>query len=289
MSFGSVVANAPAPVLTGAINRFNKKLGLPEQPPQMRTPSLQESVNYMGRSRTDDSISVSNSCRATAPAESVDSRSTAFEQYGLSDTDQIATFQTVDEIMGVNPYLRRADEIGFRHQVPGIGHLGSSLVPHGWKEGDPPITPAEAKKLFDIDRREAVHDLEMSLASQKHLNGEEKEQFSASIDDQWKARLLLDRTVLAERLLIHKQHHERKRGKMEGSRGDEQSLSQNRLSEVPQPIHPRATASYMPAPLPESPYWRRISNFPNEMDSRFRDPRTSQSKPHHIVNSLQSC
>lgn len=193
----------------------------------------------------------------------------------------------MDDIMGVNPYLRRADEIGFRHQVPGVGHLGNCLVPPGWKEGDSPITPGEAKKLFDSDRQEAVHDLELSLANQKHLNDEEKEKFSAGIDDLWKARLLLDHTVLTERLLIHKQHHERQQKKMERSRREEPGLQQYRLSEVPQPMQSRAMASYMPAPPPESPSWRRISNCPNQMDSRFGDPRTPQSKSYVISKNFQ--
>lgn len=236
----------------------------------------------------EESTSVDKSCRAGVSIASFESHSTPSEQYGRSDTDQIATFQTVEDIMSVNPYLRRADEIGFRHQVPGVGHLGSSLVPRGWKEGDPPITPAEAKKLFDIDRQSAVHDLELSLANQKHLNDEEKEKVSVSIDDQWKARLLLDRTVLTERLLIHRQHHERQQRNIERLRGDEQCFSQNRLSQVPQPMQPRAMASYMAAPPPESPCWRRISNYPNQLDGRFDDPRTPQSKPRAIFQRVFS-
>ena len=282
LSFGSVVANVPAPVFTGAINRSYKKLGLLEQPPLTHTPSLEGSVSYVGNPQSEESAPGSDWCRATAPNTSSDSHPTALDQQGRSYTDQIATFQTMDDIMGVNPYLRRADEIGFRHQVPGIGHLGVSLVPRGWKEGDPPITPAEAKKLFDIDRQHAVHDLEMSLANQKHLKDDEKENFSASIDDQWKAQLLLDRTVLTERLLIHKQHHEREQRKLERLGEDEQGLSQNRLSEVPRPMQSRAMASYMPAPLPESPGWRMISNCSNSMDSRFGNPRTPPSKPYVI-------
>lgn len=246
----------------------------------MDTPSLEGSASYTSSPQSEESASVVNSCRPTGPtASSFEPHSAASGQKGRSDTDQIATFETIDDIMDVNPYLRRADEIGIRHQVPGIGHLGSSLVPRGWTEGDPPITPDEAKKLFDIDRQKAVRDLDSSLANQNHLNDEERENFAAKIDHQWKARLLLYQTVLNERLLIYKEYHERQRRKMDCLRGDEQGLSRNRLSEVPQPIQPRAMTSYMPAPQLESPYWRRTSNCSEQMDSRFENRRTPQGMP----------
>lgn len=243
----------------------------------MHIPNLNGSVNYDNSSRTEDSNSVSNSRRATPPTTIVNSRSTSLEQHGRSNTEQIFPFQTMDAIMGVNPYMRRADDIGFCHQVPGVGHLGSYLVPHGWKEGDPPITPAEAKKLFDIDHQEAVRVFDTSLANQEHLNDKEKKSFSALIHDQWKAQLLLDHLVLAERVSIYEQHLERQQRKLEHLRENEQPLSQNFLSGVLQPIQPRAMTSYLQGPPLEPPCWQRLPNYPNQMNDPFGYPRTEQS------------
>lgn len=222
------------------------------------------------------STTVSNSRGSTAPTASSNSLSSASEQYERPTTGQFATFATMDDIMGANPYLRRADDIGFRHQVPGVGHLGNDLVPPGWKEGDSPITPDQAKKLFDFARHAAIHDLEMTLADQKHLSDEEKEKISASLDNQWKARLLLDQTILTERLLIYRQHHEREQRKTERSREKELDIPLYRLSEVPQPVQPRAMTSFMPAPPLESPSWRRIPNSANQI--WYGDPRTPNSR-----------
>lgn len=240
------------------------------------------SVSHVGTSQTAESTTVSDSRGSTAPTASFKSLSSASEQYERPSTDQFATFATMDDIMGANPYLRRADDIGLRHQIPGVGHLGNNLLPPGWKEGDSPITPGHAKKLFDFDRRAAIHDLEMTLADQKHLSDEEKEKLAASIDNQWKARLLLDQTVLTERLLIYRQYHEREQRKPERSREEELNIPLYRLSEVPQPAQPCATTSFMPAPPMESPSWRRIPNSANQMSSWYGDPRT----PHGRLNGM---
>ena len=277
MSFGSVVTNAPAPVFTGPVDRSHKQLGLREQHPLTHTRILEGRVNYNDTSRTEDSWPVSNSHRVMAPTTSIDSRSTSVEQHGRSDIEQIFPFQTVDDILGVNPYMRRADDIGYSHQVPGVGHLGSYLVPRGWKEGDPPITPTEAKKLFDIDHQEAMRVFETSLGNQEHLNDKEKKSFSAIINDQWKAQLLLDRLVLTERVSIYEQHYERQQRKSERLRENEQSLSQNCLSAVPKPIQPPAMTSYLHGPPLESPCWQRLPNYPNQMNDPFGYPRTQQS------------
>lgn len=72
-----------------------------------------------------------NLCQDTAPTSYFNARSTALGQHERPETNSMATFQTLDDIMAINPYMRRADEIGFSHQVPGIGHLGNRLEPVG--------------------------------------------------------------------------------------------------------------------------------------------------------------
>jgi hypothetical protein len=202
--------------------------------------------------------------------------SSAWDQYEWPSASPSTKFPSMDDIMGANPYLRRADQIGLRHGVPGMGHLGDSLVPPGWKEGDSPITPGEAKRLFDFARRQAVRELELNLANQKHRNNKEKEEFNARMDEYWVARLSLDQVVLTERLIIYSQHYERQQRQMERSREQVQVVTQYRLSEVPQPMEPRAMNSYLEASSVE-PFSGRPSNQQTHIGSRFRDPRTQQS------------
>lgn len=287
LSFGSVVANAPAPVFTGTVNRPYDQPRLLERPSlmQMPTPSLEGSVNNNDGPRTEDSRPVSKLCRATAPTLAFNSRTAPLGQYGNSNTDQITTFQTMDDIMGINPYMRRADEIGFSHQVPNVGHLGRSLKPPGWKEGDPPITPDEAWRLFDIDHQNAVHNFETSLASQGHQNAEDRGRFRIQLNDQWHAQRLFYEKLLQERLFIYDQHNERQQRKIERLRESGYGLSQNCLAEVSQPMQPQAMASHMPAPLLESACRQKIPpTYPNQMDGPCGYPRTSQSEPtRHMV------
>lgn len=281
LSFGSVVANPPAPVFTGVTDRFNEQLRLLHRPSlmQMPTPNLEGSVNNNDRPRTEESRPFRNSCWAAAPISSLNSRSTVLDQYGYSDIDHTGSFQTADDIMDMNPYIRRADEIGGHHQVPDVGHLGCYLGPPGWIEGDSPITPTEAKRLFDIDRQEAVHEFDRSLANLEHQNVEEKERFRTKANDEWYKQHILNWTVFEQRVLIYHQHQERQQRKMERSRGNSYGLFESRLSEVSQPSQPRAMASHTAASLPESPYWQGIPTHENQTDGPYGNPRTSQSEP----------
>lgn len=270
LSFGAVVSNVPAPVYTGFINPNFKKLGLGEAP-LTHTPTTAGSVSYLGSAYTEQSAIMGTSRGASSQLNS-----TAWDQYEHPSASQSAKFPSMDDIMGANPYLRRADQIGFRHGVPGMGHLGDSLVPPGWKEGDPPITPGEAKRLFDFARQHAVRELEMNLANQKHRNNEEKEEFHARMDEYWIARLSLDQLVLTERLIIHSQHYERQQRQNERSREQVQPVTQYRLSEVPHPMQLRTANSYVAA-SPVEPFLGRSSNHQTQIDSRFRDTRMQQS------------
>ena len=281
LSFGSVVANDPAPVFTGSPDRPYEQPRLLQRPSllQIPTPDLEGSVNNNDGPRTEDSRSLSNLCQDTGPTSYFNARTTALGQYGPPETDHMATFETVDDIMAINPYMRRADEIGFSHQVPGIGHLGNSLEPPGWKEGDPPITPDEAARLYYIDRQHVVDRVETTLANQEHQNNEEKERFMTNLNDQFQAWRLLCEKVLEQRLFIYNQHQERLQKNIERLRGNEHGLPYNRLPEASQPVQARAMATHMAASLPQSPCWQGAPTCRDRVDGPYGCPQTSQSEP----------
>ncbi len=255
-------------------------------PPPLHTSSHHGTVSYLGSSQTEESTTLSNSFGSRAQASSFETYASSIEPYERPSTAATSTLVTMDDILGANPYLRRADEIGVRHQVPGIGHLGGILVPPGWKEGDSPITPGEAKRLFDFARQAAVNDLNMTLVQQQHLSNEEKDRYVASIDDHWNARLILDQTVLTERVVIYKQHHERQRRNIEHSRERERVVPQYRLLEFPQPVQRRAGSSLLPDPPSELPFSQRMPKSQNQIDSRFGDPGRQQSTLHFSLQGF---
>ena len=277
-SFGSIVKNVPPPVLTGGREQPSGKIARLEQPSLNHIPNPRGGVSNVDSSQAAARTTVGSSFGSTASSVPFGPRSSVSEQFDRSSIGQVANYATIDDILGANPYLRRADEIGLRHQVPGVGHLGNYLVPPGWKEGDLPINPDAAKQLYDLDRQAAVHDLDMSLADQRYLTNEEKEQLAANINYQWRAQLLLDQTVLSERLLVHRQHQEQRLKKIERWHEKGQDSLRNRPSEVSRPVQPQVMNSLRPSPLPESPSGRSISNFQNQMD-----PRIPQSRLHVIT------
>ncbi|KAI9877439.1 MAG: hypothetical protein M1830_003896 [Pleopsidium flavum] len=109
----------------------------------------------------------------------------------------------------VNPYARRADEIGPTHRIPGVGYLGDVLVPPGWKEGDEPITPEEAQELYNKARKEAQDALNQIREEIEMLPEEEQDKGNAERDREWSKQFKKDDLLLRERISIYDQYHER--------------------------------------------------------------------------------
>ena len=63
-----------------------------------------------------------------------------------------------------NVYWNKADEIGISHGLPGVGHLGIILAPEGWKANNPPLTEAQANKLYEETRHNAQIKLDRAVA-----------------------------------------------------------------------------------------------------------------------------
>jgi len=135
--------------------------------------------------------------RATLPASSVQVPSTQDRLIGQPRPSQ----QVNSHI--VNPYIRRADAIGRRHHVPGIGHLGDLLTPPGWSPGNDPITTVEAQKLFQQARTRARTLLDLSIKQNKNLSEEEQQKRDVEEDQKWQAQLKLDQVVCSERQKLY--------------------------------------------------------------------------------------
>lgn len=276
----------PSPLLTGPCDESYQKIEKPKQPPLKNPPNIAEHVRTVSSSQVEASTAVGNSYGFTAPAKSFDTYSSVLEEFECPSNEKAARFMTMDDIMEANPYLRRADELGCCHQVPGVGYLGKFLVPPGWKEGDLPITPDEAKNLFDLDRRAAMENLDKSLAQQQNMDNGGKEELTIRINCLWKAQLFLDQIVLNERLIIYKNFHERRQNSIDRLRDKRQDLPENHLSK---PQQPHAINAYLSPPASEPSCWRRVPNFQNHVDSRFANPCTPQDRLRLIIDDCRQC
>lgn len=144
-----------------------------------------------------------------------------------------------------NSYLRRADEIGPSHRIPGIGYLGGHLIPPGWKEGDAPIRPETANELFQLARQQANDQLSTNVDVNQNLTPNEMEKFNAEQERIWKVRYHLDQVLLKERIIVYEQHQQRKNVKG--------GMSFPAL-QPPQPVNPPTGASFSKSPQVGFPY-----------------------------------
>ena len=103
----------------------------------------------------------------------------------------------------LNIYLRRADQIGPSHLIPGIGHLGDLLVPPGWNQGDDPINEAEARRIFAVSRAQAKEMLDQSIKENSHLPSADQQKLAVEKNAQYQTQRALDEYLLLERMKIY--------------------------------------------------------------------------------------
>ena len=157
----------------------------------------------------------------------------------------------------VNPYIRRADEIGPNHGIPGVGHIGALLTPPGWKIGDEPITDIEAEWLYDQARAQAAKMLDASVSSRGNLSSADHLQRNAEEVEQWQRQHRIDNICLAERKWIYLRWQERKA--FRSMQAQQQRPVQAQARVVPSPVHPFTQTSihayqrHQQALLPSSP------------------------------------
>ena len=157
----------------------------------------------------------------------------------------------------VNPYFRRADEIGPNHSIPGLGHMGALLTPPGWQIGDEPITDVEAEWLYDEARAQAAKVLNMNVSRRGILSSADHLQRNAEEVEQWQRQHRIDNICLAERKWIYLKWQERKALRSMQAQQQRPVQAQGRV--VPKPVHPLTFTSihtyqrHQQAQLPSSP------------------------------------
>ena len=162
----------------------------------------------------------------------------------------------------VNPYFRRADEIGPNHGIPGLGHIGALLTPPGWKIGDEPITDTEAEWLYDEARAQAAKMLNANVSRRGTLSSAEHLQRNDEKVEQWQRQLRVDNICLAERKWIHLKWQERKAFR------SMQAQQRGQARAIPSPLHPPTQTSihayqrHQQAQLPGSPLSPHTSSSP---------------------------
>ena len=218
----------PAPAKQ--LPNINETLGNLAPPRQGDVPSAPASVTY---------IDVSSAPSAAASGE-----------HGLS----------------VNPYVRRADEIGPRHGIPGVGHIGALLTPPGWKIGDEPITDRDAEWLYDQARALAAKTLDVSVSRRENMTTADHLQRNAESVEQWQRQLRIDTICLAERKCIYSRWQELKAFRSMQAQQQRPVQAQGRV--VPSPVHPLTLTSihayqrHQQAQLPSSPLSPYASDSP---------------------------
>lgn len=143
-------------------------------------------------------------------------------------------------VCAANPYAERADEIGPSHRVPGISLL-DELTPDGWKQGDEPIDPQAAQRLFQAAREEARKSLIKNFDDMEHLGQENR---IADRDRKWNDRYLLDHKLYEERVNVYHQYQKRKQSGPQLGYDKLPDLTSSLPLNAPEPINPPATTSY---------------------------------------------
>ena len=190
----------------------------------------------------------------------------------------------------VNPYFRRADEIGPNHSIPGLGHIGALLTPPGWKIGDEPITDVAAEWLYDEARAQAAKMLNMNVSRRGNLSSAEHLQRNAEEVEQWQRQHRIDNICLAERKWIYLKWQERKAFRSMQAQQQRPFEAQARV--VPSPLHPPTQTSihayqrHQQAQLPSSPLSHHSSSSPLSAGSLNNRLQYLQRGMVHMNSSL---
>ncbi len=195
-----------------------------------------------------------------------------------------------EHVLYVNPYVRRADEIGPNHGIPGLGHVGALLTPPGWKIGDEPITDIEADRLYDEARAQAAKILDANVSRRENLSSADHLQRNAEEVEQWQRQHRIDQICLAERKWIHLRWQERKA--FRSMQAQQQRPVQAKARVVPSPIHPVTQTSihayqrHQQARLPSSPLSPHTSSSPLSAGSLNNRLQFLQRGTKHMNDTL---
>ena len=247
--FGAGLENVPSPITTTLTQRqipklmFTKADDLRKPLPVTQLPGITETLKDLAPSQSNPSPMTLRG-HFTPLAEDVSAvRPSGPGPSGEASKENSPTKVTRKPLLNI--YLRRADQIGPSHRIPGIGHLGNLLLPPGWKQGDDPIDEAEAQRIFAVSRAEARDKLDQSANETSHLSGADQEKLHEDINTKYQTQRMLDEYLLLERVKLYKFWLDRKQ--KQSQQPHLQSQQHRRLEFEPstrlQPVQPPAETS----------------------------------------------
>ena len=107
------------------------------------------------------------------------------------------------EVLTSHLYRRRADIIGGRHGVPGVGSLLPYLTPPGWEPGQEPISHDRALQLFDGSRDRAARILDEEAQQDGQYHGRELLRRQTDREEAHTRSRLFDEAILRERIAVY--------------------------------------------------------------------------------------
>ncbi|KAI9675062.1 MAG: hypothetical protein M1817_001468 [Caeruleum heppii] len=115
-----------------------------------------------------------------------------------------------------NLYRQHARRIGRYHDIDGLGLLPDTSFdpPMPWKDGDPPIDPDQAQKLFNQVYASAVEDEERLIASHEHLSFEERQEQALADRRLWKQRIAMAELALKHRVMVFEEYHREEQARL---------------------------------------------------------------------------
>ena len=204
--------------------------------PRAPLPPIEKTLRDLKRNSRNNTRVFKDSSASSIPPPARILRSQHYGEAELVGTGQ-SVVKSKESYEG-NPYIRRADEIGPSHRIPGLTHLGGLLVPPGWKEGDEPISPQAAQALYETARREARHADTKSMVESTNLSADAQEKRNQERDKRWDTQLQLDHMVLEERIKIYEKYQERKRMRVQGASLGQLGPLKSVVYSPPLPVHP---------------------------------------------------
>ena len=101
-------------------------------------------------------------------------------------------------------YFRRADLIGTRHGIPGIGSLRKHLTPPRWVLGQNPLTESQVEELYEESRAKAANDLDEEVEGDECYAGQELIDRQSLREEKYEKSLAFDEVILKERIEVYK-------------------------------------------------------------------------------------
>ena len=247
--FGAGLQNIPSPITTTMTQQqvptlmFTKADDIREPLPVTQLPGITETLKDLAPGQSNPPPMTLRG-RSAALAEDVSG--VPHPRPGLSGEASQENSQIKETRPPLlNIYVRRADQVGPSHRIPGIGHLGDLLPPPGWKQGDDPINEAEAQRIFAVSRSQARDKLDQSISETSHLSSADQEKLHEERNTQYQTQRMLDEYLLLERVKLHKFWHDRKQKQSQQQHSQPQQHRRFELepSTRLQPLQPPAETS----------------------------------------------